>query len=711
MRHFLYNYGFEFSAFREHRMVYFAGPEKSEKQFGPLSEKATKMLDELMNEETNKEQIKANIQKSLMADGKIDEEECLRHVNDMQARLMRLSSVDSAVGVNIKEAMNALPKTPADIVNFAVAKGLLTPDELLSAQRQGILRDQQTPSVRKATTGRVSPGKNSEVKPRSRMSYNQETKTITWPDGTSMSMDEYRQFSQAKFRMQDEMNRPTGLDKNAQTMKKFNSMRGGGGDMAHDYFDRKANMENIGKVQLGYVPRTGNDDAIDAHRNRLKSTGNIQMSSTYFENPNLQRTRFDKNGLQFDDQKNFRKNLRKDGVNVPEPRDTSEQSVLKEKLIESIRRKVTDQFYEEKKSVIMNHPEFKKYYDMWNGSADKKGDYEKLMALQQDGDQAYTMWKKWENIVDSMIETNKGGTSQAKKATSVDAPKDGPTFTPSKIEGPRAGMGFSRVAKTWTTGAETPKPSIDSAPDTVGTPEWFKPLYNDAKNKAAIKENAIVRRGDAWPSMPTRFVNGIYEVPSPNTRTGDLPMPFVNYSGWHMPPARFDLNGMSAEQQQQTIARLQNPFSNQEEALRLNRAGRGTTKPLPTMKPYEEKPVEITSPQESDEPPMVDLPPVTQKQTPAPTPPEIEESPLPPAPAPESAPASSSTFGEEYRKAAEDIKNIGNTPEEKKEEKPKTAPRRGRSRTSSSEQKPESTDEKPAETETRKRSTFETDEE
>jgi hypothetical protein len=108
---------------------------------------------------------------------------------------------------------------------------------------------------------------------------------------------------------------------------------------------------------------------------------------------------------------------------------------------------------------------------------------------------------------------------------------------------------------------------------------------------------------------------------------------------------------------------------------------------------------------------MVDLPPVTQKQTPAPTPPEIEESPLPPAPAPESAPASSSTFGEEYRKAAEDIKNIGNTPEEKKEEKPKTAPRRGRSRTSSSEQKPESTDEKPAETETRKRSTFETDEE
>ncbi len=307
--YFHYNDGLEFSALREKRLLNFAGPEKNNKEHGPMTEKAMKMLDELMNEESNKEGIKEGIQRSLMADGKIDEQDCLRHVNDLQTRLMRLNSVDDATGAQIKEVINSLPKTPEAIVNFAVERGLFNAAELMAAQEQGILRAKRTggtpASGRKATEGRMSPMEYRQERPMN--GYDPKTKEVI-RNGQRIPMADFRAYMQSDRAnlgpYEVRRNTVTGQGytekewKNLQTLRKYNGMRGGGGDMARDYFERKANTERYAGVPLGYVPRTGNDDLFDAHLERNAQRGGINFkrgNSVYSDMP-IARTATNKNG-------------------------------------------------------------------------------------------------------------------------------------------------------------------------------------------------------------------------------------------------------------------------------------------------------------------------------------------------------------------------------------------------------------------------------
>ncbi len=66
---------------------------------------------------------------------------------------------------------------------------------------------------------------------------------------------------------------------NARTMKQFNTMRGGGGDMAHDYYNRKANMERYAGVPLGYHGPTGTDVAHSEHVDRNRRAGGVNYST------------------------------------------------------------------------------------------------------------------------------------------------------------------------------------------------------------------------------------------------------------------------------------------------------------------------------------------------------------------------------------------------------------------------------------------------
>lgn len=96
-----------------------------------------------------------------------------------------------------------------------------------------------------------------------------------------------------------------------------------------------------------------------------------------------------------------------------------------------------------------------------------------------------------------------------------------------------------------------------------GTPDWFVPLYKENTNFIP-KARLVVEKGDPYPSSPTTFVDGIYTIPTPNAG-----LPFINRSGWHPPPGKLDLNHLPIDDQKKTIARLNDPDTNQEEVLKL----------------------------------------------------------------------------------------------------------------------------------------------
>ncbi len=679
MTHIPHNDGFTFSAFREHRLMRFAmnGPEKNEKLVGPLSLNAQRLIDGLMNEGTNKEEIAAEIQKTLMKDGKIDNDDLQRHTEVMEKRLKSLPSINSASANDLIEAMSALPKTSVDTWNFIIEHRLLTGDQIDSGLRRGILRDQRTSSAPRATIGRNSPGNTEKTQPRSRMSYDKNTKTITWPDGTTMSMQEYREFSQAKFRMQDEMNRPVGLDKNAQIMKKFNSMRGGGGDMAHDYFDRKANMERYAGVPLGYVPRSGNDDLFDAHIARNAQQGGINFkrgNSVYSDMP-IARTATNKNG---------------DVIN-------------------------------------------------------RANEYDSFMA--QGNNSSIFGERLKSDAIDPALQTNADAFGSARRRRTSDAQfnaQKNNSFNKIDTNGPEAQRQINEFYKEKNTQAIL----NDYADLENHSQKWVRDTYadvlsrlNDSVKKLGFTEPSLVTRArDRLDKLRLRaeergrndaeFVkNGkvLHSEFIPVKKfVGDAQFTIVVPEEYRLDPredgkvvyndSRGWGDGITFSPQSETFA-LDAGLHAVRVFERDGKTIRGMkiefTKPglfqMGSRDKFEEIDVRgsydaqnVTQPNEA---PMMDLPPVTPKRTPAPTPPEIRESPLPeaPKPAPASEPTSeptptSSSFGEEYRKAADDIKNIGSTPEETKIDEPKNSPRRRRTRTSSSEKKPDSSSDSDKET-------------
>jgi hypothetical protein len=200
----------------------------------------------------------------------------------------------------------------------------------------------------------------------------------------------------------------------------------------------------------------------------------------------------------------------------------------------------------------------------------------------------------------------------------------------------------------------TDSPERSEVQRTIGTPDWFKPSYEG--NEKFIKAGAVVKAGDPWPSMPTKFIDGVYTVPSPNTLPDEDPLPFVNYSGWHMPPGRFDLNHLTPQEQKRTIERLKNPYTNAEETLKLRKYHRanGITRketpavqePILTPVPPVDAPLPVPKPAPK---PVAPVPPSDTMDTRVPSP--VDEPPVSAADAiPDKTPAKPATPTQEKPK-------------------------------------------------------------